>query len=96
MIKFWKRHSLSIVLFTITLGMFLSSWHLGKAAWDGKGSYFDFFVAQSIWAFEGDMFGGFILVLFTKWFKEYGSAASNDTKEEKAARASIDNLEDRP
>lgn len=93
MIKFWKRHSLSIVLMTTFLIMFAASWPLGKSTWDGKGEYWVYFCAQTIWSIQGDMFGGFMLVVYTKWFKEYRSAASNDTMDEIAEKV-VDEMEE--
>jgi hypothetical protein len=80
MIKFWKYHSLSISLSIVFLAMLIASWPLGRTLWDGKGEYFYFWLGQTIFSLEADVFGGIILVLFTKWFKERHSASSNPPK----------------
>lgn len=62
--------------------MVAASWPLGKHLWDGKGSYFWWWAAQTDFSLEADVFGGIILVLFTKWFVEYKSASSRPPKDE--------------
>lgn len=94
MIRFWKRHSLSIVLSAIFFTMIISSWWLGRTMWDQKGDYFTFWLAQTVFSLEADVGGAILLVLFTKWFKEYKSAASNDTMEELAEKVA-DEMDER-
>jgi hypothetical protein len=78
MVDFWKRHSLSIILGSLFFGMVAISYPLGYYMWDGKGVYFWWWLAQTVFSCEADMGGALILVLATKWFFEYKSAASRD------------------
>jgi len=72
--KFWKEHSLSIVIISIFVVMLIASWPLGKHSWDGKSPYYLYWLSETIFSLEADVGGMILIVLFTKWFREKGSS----------------------
>lgn len=76
MIKFWKAHSLSIVLAVIFVSMIIASWPLGYALLEKDPPYWKFWLAQTIITCEPDFGAMLFLVLVSKTLKERGSPQS--------------------
>jgi hypothetical protein len=80
----WREHSLSLVLIAIFLGQSIFYWFTGLADWRREypnGSlwpgYLTHYFSEMTVSILADTYGAVLLVLFTKWFWERGSAESN-------------------
>jgi hypothetical protein len=85
--NFVKEHSLSLILGMILLTMLTFQFFAGYAEWSNEQNahkeplvfrdYLTHYASETVLSLEADVFGAIVLVLFTKWFFERGSAESN-------------------
>ena len=87
--KWVREHSLSIALITVLLIQSIFFWFTGLGDWriehpQGQiwPAYATHYASEMTVSMLADTYGAVILVLFSKWFFERGSAESKDEDEE--------------
>lgn len=81
MIRAWRRHGLSLTLVTALSAMMGVTLLLGPAQFRAQGmqgSYWAWWVFQTLLSLEADVFGALILVVGTRFLWERGSAEAHD------------------
>ncbi len=92
--RWFKRHSLSLVLLALLVAQSLGYLALEWPDWraeqrahgqpGGFGGFMSHFWAEMLVSILADTYGALVLVLATKWFYEQGSSESKDPDEDGA------------
>lgn len=87
--NWFRQHSLSLILAAILIAQFTIAWFTGLPEWYSQQQHSGEQVGVDIgyiwhWLYDNtvsllaDTYGALLLVLFSKWFYEKGSAESKD------------------
>lgn len=77
--KFYKEHSLSIILLGFVIAGMIASWNTGVAGYRPQDySYFQYWISQVIFSLVGNLTMMALFVILTKHFIEKGSAESKE------------------
>lgn len=86
LIRWLRRHSLSLVLGALLASMVGVTLLLGPGQYRAEGiqgvGFWRWWVYETALSLEADVWGALVLVVFTKWLWEHRSAEAHDPPEE--------------
>lgn len=82
-VRFWKRHGLSVTLISVLVIQSLASMHFGYKVWlaDPVESFWVWWLYEYNTSLVADVFGAILLVLLSKRLREIGSAEDSGTSD---------------